>query len=156
MAVMATVLTMSSTVVPRERSLTGLFRPCSTGPTATAPADCCTALYVLLPVLRSGKMNTLALPATSDSGILEAATEAETAASYCSGPSTLSCGLAVLTSWVAWRTLSTASPEPESPVEYDSMATRGSTPNWVAVAAEAAAISASCSASGSVLTAQSP
>src|SRR5699024_7707290 len=57
MAVMATVLTMSSTVVPRERSLTGLFRPCNTGPTATAPADCCTALYVLLPVLRSGKIN---------------------------------------------------------------------------------------------------
>ena len=44
MAVMATVLTMSSTVVPRERSLTGLFRPCSTGPTATAPEDCWTAL----------------------------------------------------------------------------------------------------------------
>ena len=44
MAVMATVFTMSSTVQPRERSFTGLFRPCSTGPTATAPADCCTAL----------------------------------------------------------------------------------------------------------------
>ncbi|SJN37451.1 hypothetical protein FM117_09800 [Micrococcus luteus Mu201] len=37
MAVMATVLTMSSTVVPRERSFTGLFSPCRTGPTATAP-----------------------------------------------------------------------------------------------------------------------
>ena len=43
-AVMATVLTMSSTVVPRERSLTGLFRPCSTGPMAIAPAERCTAL----------------------------------------------------------------------------------------------------------------
>ncbi len=31
---------------------------------AMAPVDCCTALYVLLPVLRSGKMHTLALPAT--------------------------------------------------------------------------------------------
>ena len=44
MAVMATVFTMSSTVQPRERSLTGLRRPCRTGPTATAPEDCCTAL----------------------------------------------------------------------------------------------------------------
>src|SRR5699024_12301009 len=107
------------------------------GATATAPADCCTALYVLFPVFRSGKMSTDALPATSESGILEAATEAETAASYCSGPSTLSSGLAALTNLVASRTLSTASPEPESPVEYDSMATRGSTPNCAAVAAEA-------------------
>src|SRR5690625_3028450 len=156
MAVMATVLTISSTVVPRDKSFTGLFRPCSTGPTATAPADCCTALSVLLPVLRSGKINTDALPATSDSGIFEAATDAETAASYCSGPSTLNCGLAALTRLVASRTLSTASPEPESPVEYDSMATRGSTPNCCAVCADAAAISASCSALGSVLTAQSP
>ena len=32
------------TVAPRDRSLTGLFNPCSTGPTATAPADRCTAL----------------------------------------------------------------------------------------------------------------
>ena len=44
MAVMATVFTMSSTVQPRERSLTGLRSPCRTGPTATAPEVCCTAL----------------------------------------------------------------------------------------------------------------
>ena len=43
-AVIATVLTMSRTVAPRDRSLTGLRRPCSTGPTATAPAERCTAL----------------------------------------------------------------------------------------------------------------
>src|SRR5690606_31185761 len=43
-AVIATVLTMSSTSAPRERSLMGLFRPCSTGPIATAPAERCTAL----------------------------------------------------------------------------------------------------------------
>ena len=36
-AVIATVLTMSRTSAPRERSLTGLRRPCSTGPIATAP-----------------------------------------------------------------------------------------------------------------------
>ena len=43
-AVIATVLTMSCTVAPRERSLTGLFRPCSTGPMAIAPALRWTAL----------------------------------------------------------------------------------------------------------------
>src|SRR5690606_8907846 len=37
-AVTATVVTMSATVAPRDRSLTGLRSPCSTGPTATAPA----------------------------------------------------------------------------------------------------------------------
>ena len=44
MAVMATVLTMSVTVQPRERSLTGLRRPCMMGPMATAPAERWTAL----------------------------------------------------------------------------------------------------------------
>ena len=43
-AVIAMVLTMSSTSAPRERSLIGLLRPCSTGPIATAPAERCTAL----------------------------------------------------------------------------------------------------------------
>ncbi len=43
-AVMATVFTMSATSAPRDRSLTGLARPCSTGPMATAPALRCTAL----------------------------------------------------------------------------------------------------------------
>ncbi len=44
MAVIATVLTMSRTVAPRDRSLTGLRSPCSTGPMATAPAERWTAL----------------------------------------------------------------------------------------------------------------
>ena len=44
MAVMATVLTMSGIVQPRDRSFTGLFRPWRTGPTATAPAERWTAL----------------------------------------------------------------------------------------------------------------
>ncbi len=44
MAVMATVLTISATRQPRLRSLTGLLRPCSTGPTATALAERWTAL----------------------------------------------------------------------------------------------------------------
>jgi hypothetical protein len=42
--VTATVVAMSSTVAPRDRSLTGLFSPCSTGPTAVAPALRWTAL----------------------------------------------------------------------------------------------------------------
>jgi hypothetical protein len=44
MAVIATVLTMSATRAPRERSLTGLRSPCRIGPTAIAFADRCTAL----------------------------------------------------------------------------------------------------------------
>ena len=43
-AVMATVFTMSATSAPRDRSFTGLFSPCRTGPIATAPALRCTAL----------------------------------------------------------------------------------------------------------------
>ena len=43
-AVIATVFRISTTVAPRDRSLTGLLRPCKTGPTAIAPAARCTAL----------------------------------------------------------------------------------------------------------------
>jgi len=88
-----------------------------------------------------------------------------TAASNCRGPSTTrsatgSPGAASAirdrTIAVASRTLSTSAPVPESPVEYDSRATRGSTPNREAVSAEERAMSASCSAVGSGTTAQSP
>lgn len=97
----ATVLTMSSTRAPRERSLTGLLSPCSTGPIAIAPALRCTALYVLLPVLRSGKISTVARPATGESGILVEATDGSTAASYWIGPSTRRSGSRLRTSSVA-------------------------------------------------------
>ena len=43
-AVIATVFTISATLQPLLRSLTGLFKPCRTGPTATASAERCTAL----------------------------------------------------------------------------------------------------------------
>ena len=43
-AVMTTVFTMSSTVQPRERSFTGLARPCMIGPTAMVFEACWTAL----------------------------------------------------------------------------------------------------------------
>ena len=44
MAVRAMVLMMSCTRAPRDRSFTGLLRPCSTGPMAKAPEERCTAL----------------------------------------------------------------------------------------------------------------
>ncbi len=102
------------------RSLIGLFRPWSTGPIATAPpALRCTALYVLLPVLRSGKMRTVARPATGgESGILVSATDGSTAASYWMGPpSTSSSGARCRTSSVAVLTFSTSAPVPDVPVE---------------------------------------
>ena len=43
-AVIAMVFTMSRTVAPRDKSLTGLRSPWRTGPTASAPAERCTAL----------------------------------------------------------------------------------------------------------------
>src|SRR5512134_2888322 len=101
-------------------------------------------------------MNTVARPATSEPGSFASATEESTAASYWSGPSTRSSGQRDLTSSVAARTLSTSAPVPDSPVEYDSIATRGSTPNWAAVAADDTAMSASSSTVGSGMTAQSP
>ncbi len=57
---------------------------------------------------------------------------------------------------MAARTFSTSAPEPDEPVEYDSIATRGSMPKRAAVAADEIAMSASCSAVGSGFTAQSP
>ena len=101
-------------------------------------------------------MKTLARPATSESGAFLAATVGSMAASYWMGPSTARSGSLARTSSVASRTLSTSAPLPEVPVEKDSIATRGSTPNWRAVAAEEMAISASSAALGSGLTAQSP
>ncbi len=111
---------------------------------------------MLLPVFRSGNTRTLARPATSEPGSLLAATAGSTAASYCNGPSTSRSGRRSRTSSVARRTRSTSAPLPELPVEYDSIATRGCTPNAAAVPAEEMAMSASCSASGLGTTAQSP
>jgi len=78
------------------------------------------------------------------------------AASNWIGPSTFSSGARLRTSSVASRTLSTSAPEPDVPVEYDSIATRGSMPKIAAVSAQPIAMSASCSAVGSGFTAQSP
>ena len=107
-------------------------------------------------MLRSGKTKTVARPATSESGSLVRATAASMAASYWMGPSTGRSGARSRTSAVAAETFCTSVPAPDAPVEYDSIATRGSTPNAAAVAADEIAMSASCSAVGSGLTAQSP
>ena len=77
----------------------------------------CVALYALFPALRSGKIMTVALPATSLFGSLVRATPASTAASYCIGPSTFSSGRHSFTIRVASRTLSTSLPWPDSAVE---------------------------------------
>ncbi len=101
-------------------------------------------------------MKTVARPATVDSGIFVLATAASAAASYWIGPSTGSCGILCFTSSVAARTLSTSAPEPDSPVEYESIATRGSMPNFCDVSADEIAMSASWSLVGSGTIAQSP
>ena len=101
-------------------------------------------------------MKTVARPATCDPGILDAPTAASAAASYWIGPSTTMSGRRSCTRPVAVRTFSTSAPEPLSPVEYDSIATRGSMPNCSAVPADEIAMSASCSLVGSGTTAQSP
>mmetsp|Transcript_17094 Transcript_17094/g.43043 ORF Transcript_17094/g.43043 Transcript_17094/m.43043 type:complete len:309 (+) Transcript_17094:340-1266(+) len=103
-------------------------------------------------------MHTVALPATGLAAPLyfTAATAGSTAASNWIGPSMNSCGASLRASSVALRTLSIIGPWLESPEAYDSIATRGVTPKARAVCALATAISASCSAVGSTLIAQSP
>ena len=101
-------------------------------------------------------MKTVAWPATSLPGIFRLATASSTAASYWIGPSTFRSGRRSRTISVASRTTVTPGPLPDSPVEYDSIAMRGSMPKFVAVCAELIAMSASCATSGFGLTAQSP
>ena len=155
-AVIATVFTMSATSAPRDRSLTGLFSPCSTGPMATAFALRCTALYVLLPVFRSGKISTVARPATSESGNLVTPPSGSTAASYWMGPSTSRSGRAPAR--YRWP----PGPSPHPPPRRRSRWSRTASPpagrrrTARRSRAEEIAMSASCAAVGSGLTAQSP
>ena len=65
----------------------------------------------------SGKMKTVACPATWLPGILDAATLASTAASYWMGPSILRSGRSSRAIRTASRTRSTSAPFPEAPVE---------------------------------------
>jgi hypothetical protein len=108
-AVMAIVLTMSSTSAPRDRSLMGLLSPWSTGPMATAPA----ALHRLVGVVAGvevGEDEHRRPAGDGESGIFALATAASAAASYWIGPSTSSSGARSRTNAVASRTLSTSSP----------------------------------------------
>ena len=115
----------------------------------------CTALYVLLPVFRSGKMNTVARPATGESGSLSVPPPDRSPRRTGSDPRAAGRARS-RTRAVAARTFSTSAPDPEVPVEYDSIATRGSMPNCCAVSTEEIAMSANCSVVGSGITAQSP
>ena len=73
-AVIATTLATSSAEQPRERSFAGRASPCRIGPSACAPPKRSTSLYAMLPESRSGKMSTLARPATGEPGAFEFAT----------------------------------------------------------------------------------
>ncbi len=63
MAVMAIVFTMSWTSAPRERSLTGLLSPCSTGPTATAPALSAPGLDLRIRLILAAALASILAPA---------------------------------------------------------------------------------------------
>ena len=65
---MAETSTMSRAEHPRERSLAGFSSPWIIGPVAMAPAILWTSLYPILPASRSGKIRTLACPATAEPG----------------------------------------------------------------------------------------
>ena len=65
---MAEVFTISFTLHPRLRSKNGFLRPWTTGPIASAFPRRCAILYPIFPALRSGKINTFALPATAAAG----------------------------------------------------------------------------------------
>src|SRR5262245_24973926 len=67
-AVIAAIVTMSSTLQPRDRSCIGFARPCRIGPNASACARRSVILYAMFPEFRSGNTNTLARPATWDPG----------------------------------------------------------------------------------------
>ena len=156
-AVMAMVLTMSSTSAPRDRSLIGLLRPCSTGPIGDRAGA---ALHRLVGVVagvevgedehrrppghRRVRASSRPRPRLGGGVVLDGPLDQQ------------------LRAHARARARSRRAPsrprrrEPDSPVEYDSIAMRGSMPNCAAVAADEIAMSASCSAVGSGITAQSP
>ena len=78
---------------------------------------------MLLPVFRSGKINTVARPATVLPGSLVAATDGSTAASYWIGPSTGSSGSGAEVEKVRAATALVAERAPElaleGPIQYD-------------------------------------
>ena len=92
---------MSSALAPRERSFTGLLRPCKIGPIASNIPKRWAILYPMLPACKPGKTKTLACPATSLSGALIAAVAGTNAASNCNSPSIAKSGRISLAIFVA-------------------------------------------------------
>src|SRR5438045_2353724 len=62
--------TTSCVEQPLERSTHGLANPRTSEPIALYPPSRSVILYAMLPASRSGKMNTLARPATGEPGAL--------------------------------------------------------------------------------------
>src|SRR5262249_23136962 len=121
---------MSSTLAPRERSLIGRAKPCRNGPIAVAVPSHCTSLYPILPESRSGKIKTLARPATAPSALsFFSATTGISAASACSSPSTARPGADCRTSVSARVTLSMRACCALPLVENDNSATRAVSPS---------------------------
>ena len=134
-----------------------MFIPGVIGPYASAFASLCTSLYPILPASRSGKISTLALPATLLPGALYAAISGTNAASGCNSPSILRYGALSLAILYALYTLSTSACLALPFVEYESIATYGSPPTrYLKDSAEAMAIPASFSGSGFCSRPQSP
>ena len=111
----------------------------------------------MLPDCRSGKISTLARPATGLPGALDAPTSGTSAASSCISPSSSRLGASSRAIRVACCTFSTSACFALPFVEKDSSATRGSPmPHSVrAVSAAATAMWASSSAVGQGMTTQS-
>ncbi len=141
----AVASTISCTAAPRLRSHTGFRKPCRIGPRACAPANSCASLYAMLPASSDGKTSTLASPAPRP---FFSATRGLSAASPCTGPTNPVASAAA-------RTLSTLSPVPDAPVEKDNRATRAAPNSAAPDRADACAIAASASASGSTFKPQS-
>src|SRR6185503_5672868 len=118
------------------------------------------ATVLIFPDLNSGKMSTVARPATLLSGILRAAISGTSAASTCNSPSKsasiiFSSAFFAASAVAAW-TLPMVGCVALPLVEYDSRATRGRVPsNCRASCAVDTAMSANCSTVGSGMTPQS-
>ena len=80
-AVIIDILYTSSALHPLDRSLMGALSPCKIGPKASKLPKRWAILYPMFPELISGKIKTLAFPATADCGAFVLATVGENAAS---------------------------------------------------------------------------
>lgn len=77
----------SSIEQPRDKSFTGEFKPCNTGPTASYPPKRCAILYPILPASKLGNTKTFALPCNLAPGAFFSTTPGTNAASNWNSPS---------------------------------------------------------------------